>query len=71
MVARATPSTTIYLVCSDTDLLPAITEAKRRGAKVVYVAFENKVIKLISKYADSTIVIKNSLIIKAYKEVSS
>lgn len=70
MVAKAAPGTTLYLVSSDTDLLPAITEAKKRGAKVIYVSFEDKTIKLISKYSSSTITIKNSQIKKAFKEMT-
>lgn len=69
MVANAEKGATLYLVSSDTDLLPAITEAKKRGAKVVYVAFEGNEIKLISKYASETKIIKKSQVKRAFKEV--
>ena len=33
---------TIYLVSSDTDLIPAIQKAQQKGKKVVYVGFSHK-----------------------------
>jgi uncharacterized LabA/DUF88 family protein len=68
MITRAKPSTTIHLVSSDTDLLPAIAEARHRGAKIVYVAFEGKNIKAISQFASSTIIIRNSQVKKSFKD---
>ncbi len=69
MVEKARKGMTFYLVSSDTDLLPAIESARRQGARVVYVAFEQKVIKLISVHVDETIVINNKTIVRAFKEV--
>jgi uncharacterized LabA/DUF88 family protein len=33
---------TIYLVSSDTDLIPAIKKAQQKGKKVIYVGFSHK-----------------------------
>ncbi len=70
LIENAEKGTTLYLVSSDTDLLPAILAAKRRGAKIIYVAFEDKVIGAISSFASSTRIVTNSQVKKAYKEVN-
>jgi uncharacterized LabA/DUF88 family protein len=60
----------VFLLSSDTDLVPAIERAVKKGVKVVYVAFDRQAVKLISKKATSTIYLKKATIIRAYKEAN-
>jgi uncharacterized LabA/DUF88 family protein len=48
-----------YLISSDTDLIPAIKEARSVGKKVHYISFKNSISRALSKNCDSTIVISN------------
>lgn len=51
-----------YLVSSDTDLIPAITEARKLGKQIIYVGFENFISKALSYHADRTILITKKLL---------
>lgn len=57
----------IILGSSDSDLQPAIDEAKRRGVKIVYLGFENGPNKGISYNSHKTILIRNSEVLKFLK----
>jgi len=56
---------TIILCCSDSDLQPAIKEARLRGLKIIYLGYENIPNKGITYTTDKTILIRNSEIIEA------
>ncbi len=55
---------TAILCSSDSDLQPAITEIKRRGAKVVYLGFEISPNKGLTFTCNKTILFRNSEILK-------
>lgn len=47
-----------YLISSDTDLLPAIKDARTNGKKIIYVAFENNVSHALLNNCTSSIILK-------------
>lgn len=52
----------IYLVSSDTDLLPAIDVARSKGVKVIYVGIENSLSRaLLGKSSGKMILSKKQL----------
>ena len=57
--------TTAILCSSDSDLQPAISEARKRGAKVIYLGFELKPNKGLTFTTDRTILLRESEIIEA------
>ena len=70
MVQHSKTLGTIYLASSDTDLLPAIKVARANHCKVVYISFENRLIKAIRNNADAILEIKNSEVAKSFKRLS-
>ncbi len=60
----------IYVVSSDSDLIPAIVSARTNGARVVYVAIEGSVNKAVSKSASVTKIIENTQIIDGFKKAN-
>lgn len=58
-----------YLISSDTDLIPAIKDAKTVGKKVVYVAFEKNISHALLNNCSSTIIIKKTDILKFRKKI--
>lgn len=55
---------TAILCSSDSDLQPAISEIKRRNAKVIYLGFENNSNKGLAYTTDRTILLRNSEIVE-------
>ncbi len=53
-----------FLVSSDTDIIPAILEAKKVKKKIIYVGFENKLSRAMVRNCIKTIVIKRKMIQK-------
>lgn len=53
-----------YLVSSDTDLLPAIAEAKNRGKKIVYVGFRHQVSYALNNQCDESRLLTKSDILQ-------
>lgn len=51
-----------YLVSSDTDIIPAISEAKRANKQVIYVGFENKLSRAMMRNCFKTMEIKVKMI---------
>lgn len=51
-----------FLVSSDTDIIPAILEAKKVKKKIVYVGFEDKLSRAMIKNCIKTVVIKREMI---------
>ena len=59
---------TALLCSSDSDLQPAVEEAKKRGLEIVYVGFEIKPNKGLSYTTDRTILIRNSEVLDAHRQ---
>ncbi len=49
---------TCYLISSDTDLLPAIKDAKSCGKKIIYVAFDGNVSQALLNNCTSVVILK-------------
>jgi uncharacterized protein (TIGR00288 family) len=58
--------TTILLLSSDSDMQPVVKEAKKRGARVVYIGFENVPNVGLSNSCDQTILLRKKEIIDAW-----
>ncbi len=58
---------TIILCSSDSDLQPAIKEARARGLKIIYFGFESQPNKGLTFTTDKTILLRSSEIIDAIK----
>ena len=56
-----------YLISSDTDILPAILEAKEEGKKIIYVGFEKNVSRAMAVNCSKTILITREMIRKCEK----
>lgn len=54
MLSEAAEGTELVIVSSDTDLVPAFKAAKRLGARLMYVAHENRPISALSQLSDAT-----------------
>jgi uncharacterized LabA/DUF88 family protein len=54
---------TLYLVSSDTDLLPAVKKAQEKGKKVVYIGFSHRLSRaLVATCQETRTLTKESLI---------
>lgn len=62
---------TIILCSSDSDLQPAISEARKRNVEVVYLGFEMQPNKGLSYTTNKMILFRNSKILEAIKNRSS
>jgi uncharacterized LabA/DUF88 family protein len=67
IVEKAERGVKIYVLSSDTDLLPAIELARKKKAEIIYVAFQDEEMRLLTKYASKTVVITDAQVKKAYK----
>ena len=70
MVAESRGGDVVYLVSSDTDLLPAIKKAQAAGAEVVYVGFAKTLTHAFTENADRTIVLREAEIIEAFARMN-
>jgi uncharacterized LabA/DUF88 family protein len=70
IVSLAGKGNTIYVFSSDSDLIPAITEAKNRKADVVYISFEAGVNEALRKVCSKTVIVTKKNVINAYKEAN-
>lgn len=68
LVNIVTKKQTIYLVSSDTDLLPAIKASK---AKVIYIGFHDQLVHSVASAANTVQIIPEEIIIKAYKRANN
>ena len=59
---------TALLCSSDSDLQPAVREARKRGLEIIYIGFEIKPNKGLSFTTNRTILIRNSEVIEAYRQ---
>lgn len=51
-----------FLICSDTDIIPAIADARKEGKKIIYVAFANFVSRALQANCTKTIFITKTMI---------
>jgi len=58
---------TAFLCSSDSDLQPAVKEARKRGLEIIYLGFETKPNKGLSYTTNRTILIRNSEVIDTYR----
>ena len=56
----------IVLISSDTDLIPAIKIIKEKNIELVYVAFDGRVTRSISRLASKTVALSVSVVAEAY-----
>lgn len=70
MVSESQAGYTIYLVSSDTDLLPAVKKARAAGAEVVYVGFAKALTHALTANADRVVVLREAEIWEAFKRVN-
>ncbi len=54
MLSRAEPNIELVVVTSDTDLVPAFKAAKKMGAKLMHIGFENRPISALSRISNAT-----------------
>jgi uncharacterized LabA/DUF88 family protein len=59
-------NTTIALMSSDSDLIPAISKAKERGARIIYVCFADYVNYAVSRVCHETVSISIEKVKKYY-----
>lgn len=64
-------TTLLYIVSSDSDLIPAITKAKRSGVKIIYMAPSEKINRAIVAVTDEVKVFDQKLVIEAFKRVNN
>ncbi len=64
MVVEANPKNRIILISSDTDLVPAFLQAKKQGAKTMFVGYEYLPVLALAKQSDTTRLITSELVKK-------
>ena len=64
MITRAKKDTELVVITSDTDLTPAFKAAKKKGAKLMHIGFENRPISALSQISDATRTITRPLVNK-------
>ncbi len=57
IVTEAHPNTELVVVTADTDLLPALSAAKKQGAKLISIGYEHRPIISLSRASDGTRII--------------
>jgi uncharacterized LabA/DUF88 family protein len=62
MITEANENTEIVVVSSDTDLVPAFKAAKKLGAKLMHIGFENRPIAALSQLSNTTRIITAPLV---------
>ena len=60
--------TTAILCSSDSDLQPAVKEARSRGVEIIYLGFENSPNKGLSYTTNRTILIRNSEVLDVFNK---
>ena len=70
MITEGRKGHTIYLVSSDTDLLPAVKKAQAAGAEVVYVGFAKTLTHTLTENADRVVVLREAEILEAFKKAN-
>lgn len=68
MLAEADNETELVVITSDTDLVPAFKAAKKVGAKIMHIGYENRPMASLSSLSDTTRTITLPLIHKFNKQ---
>ena len=68
MIKDTYPDRQLYLLSSDTDLIPAVEAAREGKAKVIYIGFPSQLTKRLTVVTDSVVVLREAEIIKAFKQ---
>jgi uncharacterized LabA/DUF88 family protein len=58
---------TVFLVSSDSDMIPVVREAQKRGAKVVYVGFATQPNKGLTATCDKAILFRDEEIVEGWR----
>ena len=69
IVTLAEKGSKIFVVSSDTDLIPAIKRAVVRGIIVAYVAFPGELVSSLKQLASETIILDDRSIKKSYETI--
>ncbi|WP_353853153.1 NYN domain-containing protein [Dehalobacter restrictus] len=64
MLTEANETTELVIITSDTDLVPAFRAAKKNGASLMHIGYENRPITALSRISDKTRTITLPLINK-------
>ena len=70
MVSESRTGYTIYLVSSDTDLLPAVKKARAAGAEVVYVGFAKALTHALAENASRVVVLREAEVSEAFERAT-
>ena len=70
MITDSQKGRRLYLVSSDTDLLPAINRAQTNKSKVIYVGFSTQPTQVLIKTADAVVILRDIEIIEAFKRAN-
>lgn len=68
LLREASDDIELVVISADTDLLPAIKEARRQGAKIMHIGYEHRPIAALSQAADRTRLITGPLAKKYSKQ---
>lgn len=66
VVSEASPEVEIVLASSDTDLLPALKNARSQGSKVIFVGYEYQPVLALAREASLTRLITRPMVEKYY-----
>ena len=66
IITESRPGCELYLVSSDTDLLPAVERAKSQGSKIIYVGLYNNLTTALAKNATGVAVLRETEILNAF-----
>jgi len=69
-IASIGTGTKLFILSSDSDLIPAFQAAELRGIIVVYVALENQINYALKKAATNTVIIDSKHIRRAFMKVN-
>ena len=60
----------LYLVSSDTDLLPAVEKAKSQQTKITYVGFYNNLTTALAKHSTGVVVLREAEVLRAFERAN-
>ena len=60
----------LYLVSSDTDLLPAVEKAKSLEAEIIYVGFYNNLTTALAKHCAGTVILREAEVLEAFERAN-
>lgn len=60
----------LYLVSSDTDLLPAVEKARSQAAKITYVGFSDNLTTALTKHATKVVTLRDAEVLEAFEKAN-